>query len=126
MMAGAFLQAGAVLDRPECNQLALRVLERIWKEAWDAERGMSHVLGRLEPRGMLDDNVQAAAAFLEACEAIGEPAWLDRAAAVMTYCSKAHAAHTAGYFDIAATNGPAYLATQTKPYPDAPSPLPYG
>src|SRR6266700_576670 len=124
MMAGAFLQAGAVLDRPECNQLALRVLERIWKEAWDAERGMSHVLGRLEPRGMLDDNVQAAAAFLEACEATGEPAWLDRAAAVMTYCGKAHADDTAGYFDIAATNGTAYLATRAKPVQDAPTPSP--
>jgi len=126
MMAGAFLQAGAVLDRPECNQLALRVLERIWKEAWDAERGMSHVLGRLEPRGMLDDNVQAAAAFLEACEATGEPAWLDRAAAVMTYCGTAHADDTAGYFDIAATNGTAYLATRAKPVQDAPTPSPNG
>jgi len=126
MMAGAFLQAGAVLDRPECNQLALRVLERIWNEAWDAERGMSHVLGRLEPRGMLDDNVQAAAAFLEACEATGEPAWLDRAAAVMTYCGTAHADDTAGYFDIAATNGTAYLATRAKPVQDAPTPSPNG
>ena len=126
MMAGAFLQAGAVLDQPECNQLALRVLERIWNEAWDAERGMSHVLGRLEPRGMLDDNVQAAAAFLEACEATGEPAWLDRAAAVMTYCGTAHADDTAGYFDIAATNGTAYLATRAKPVQDAPTPSPNG
>src|SRR5207247_807869 len=84
----------------------------------------SHVLGRLEPRGMLDDNVQAAAAFLEACEATGEPAWLDRAAAVMTYCGKAHADDTAGYFDIAATNGTAYLATRAKPVQDAPTPSP--
>jgi uncharacterized protein YyaL (SSP411 family) len=30
MMAGAFLQAGAVLDREECNTVALKVLERIW------------------------------------------------------------------------------------------------
>ncbi len=81
MMAGAFLQAGAVLDRPECNEIALRVLERIWKEAWDVTGGMCHVLGggRREPRGMLDDNVQAAAAFLDAYEATGEAGWLDRA-----------------------------------------------
>ena len=76
MMAGAFLQAGAVLDRPECNELALRVLERIWREAWDANGGMSHVLGRPEPRGMLDDNVQAAAAFLDAYEATAKPTYL--------------------------------------------------
>src|SRR5256886_11578299 len=33
MMAAAFLHAGAVLDRPECNTLALKVLSRIWAEA---------------------------------------------------------------------------------------------
>ncbi len=129
MMAGAFLQAGAVLDRPECNELALKVLERIWKEAWDERGGMSHVLGRAEPRGMLDDNVQAAAAFLDAYEATGELAWLDRAGAVMTYCGKAHgdaAAGGAGYFDIATTNGTAYLATRAKPVQDAPTPSPNG
>ena len=126
MMAGAFLEAGAVLDRPECNQLALKILERIWAEAWDVGTGMSHVLGRREPRGMLDDNVQAAAAFLDAYEATGETTWLDRATQVMTYCGKAHADDTPGYFDIAATNGTAYLATRAKPVQDAPTPSPNG
>ena len=46
MMAAAFLQAGAVLDRPPCNTLALAVLERIWTEAWREERGLAHALGR--------------------------------------------------------------------------------
>ncbi len=129
MMAGAFLQAGAVLDRPECNEFALRVLERIWNEAWDGKRGMSHVLGRPEPRGMLDDNVQAAAAFLDAYEATGASSWLERATHVMTYCDTAHAdAGTGGggYFDIATTNGTAYLATRAKPVQDAPTPSPNG
>ncbi len=126
MMAGAFLQAGAVLDRPECNELALRVLERIWREAWDANGGMSHVLGRPEPRGMLDDNVQAAAAFLDAHEATGETSWLERTIEVMTYCAQAHGDPSGGYFDIAATNGTAYLATRAKPVQDAPTPSPNG
>jgi uncharacterized protein YyaL (SSP411 family) len=126
MMAGAFLQAGAVLDREECNGVALKVLERIWNEAWDAERGMSHVLGRPEPRGMLDDNVQAAAAFLDAYEATGEQRWLERAALVMTYGAQAHADDGGGFFDIAGTNGTAYLATRGKPVQDAPTPSPNG
>src|SRR6266446_4920146 len=128
MMAGAFLQAGAALDRTECNQFALRVLERIWKEAWDVGSGggMSHVLGRREPRGMLDDNVQAAAAFLDAYEATGASGWLERTIEVMTYCAKAHADPSGGYFDIAATNGTAYLATRAKPVQDAPTPSPNG
>ncbi len=131
MMAAAFLQAGAVLDRPECNALALKVLERIWKEAWDGGRGMGHVLGRAEPRGMLDDNVQAAAAFLDAYEATGNAEWLERATQVMTYCARAHGDETAGgYFDVAATSpgatAAAYLATRGKPVQDAPTPSPNG
>ena len=126
MLAGAFLQAGAVLDRPECNALALKVLERIWDEAWEAERGMSHVLGRPEPRGMLDDNVQAAAAFLDAYEATGKTHWHGRAIEVMGYCLKSHIDEAGGYFDIATTNGAAYLATRAKPVQDAPTPSPNG
>jgi uncharacterized protein YyaL (SSP411 family) len=122
MMAAAFLQAGAVLDRTECNDFALRVLERIWKEAWNVDGGMSHVLGRQEPRGMLDDNVQAAAAFLDAYEATGESTWLERTIEVMTYCARVHGDPSGGYFDIAATNGTAYLATRAKPVQDAPTP----
>src|SRR5439155_1157178 len=79
MMAAAFLHAGAVLDRPDCNALALKVLSRIWAEAWDDARGMAHVIGRPEPHGLLDDNIQTAAAFLDAYEATGEEAWLARA-----------------------------------------------
>jgi uncharacterized protein len=136
MMAGAFLQAGAVLDRPECNTLALEVLERIWKEAWSETRGMRHVLGRSGDAaagpGLLDDNVQSAAAFLDAFEATGLEAWRDRAVAVMTYCATAHwAAHwgdpAGGYLDIAqGENGTGYLATRAKPVQDAPTPSPNG
>jgi len=128
MMAAAFLQAGAALDRPECNALALKVLERIWDGAWDSGRGMAHVLDRAEPRGMLDDNVQAAAAFLDAYEATGSAAWLERATDVMQYCAGAHWDDGAGgYFDMAkGGTGAAYLTTRGKPVQDAPTPSPNG
>jgi uncharacterized protein YyaL (SSP411 family) len=131
MMASAFLHAGSGLDRPECNTLALLVLERLYKEAWDVGGGMSHVLGRATPRGLLDDNVQAAAAFLDAYEATGTPSWLDRAVAVMTYCAAAHGDDGAGgYFDVAGERGGdaavAYLGTRAKPIQDAPTPSPNG
>jgi len=126
MMAGAFLQAGAVLDRPACNEVALQVLERIWKNAWDVGSGMSHVIDRPQPRGILDDNVQSAAAFLDAYESTGEDKWLKRARDVMTYCEQSHSDSAAGYFDIAATNGAAYLSARAKPVQDAPTPSPNG
>src|SRR5207302_741605 len=80
MMAAAFLHAGAVLDRPECNALALKVLERIWAEAWDEGHGMGHVIGRAEPRGLLEDNVDAGAALLDAWGATGDEGGLRRVA----------------------------------------------
>ncbi len=127
MMAGAFLQAGAALEREDCNALALKVLDRIWKEAWDVGRGMCHVIGREEPRGMLDDNVQAAAAFLDAYEATGNVEWLERAIAIMAYCRGAHwDEKTGGYYDVASGGGAAYLATRGKPVQDAPTPSPNG
>ncbi|MGH9259659.1 MAG: hypothetical protein ACRD08_07155, partial [Acidimicrobiales bacterium] len=122
------LRAGAVLDRPECNALALRVLNRIWAEAWHDARGMAHVIGREEPHGLLDDNVQSAAAFLDAYEATGDQPWLDRTTAVMAYCAGAHWDDTAGgYFDTARDRGGvAYLSTRAKPVQDAPTPSPNG
>jgi uncharacterized protein YyaL (SSP411 family) len=128
MLAGAFLQAGAVLDRPECNELALRVLTGVWETAWDPARGMSHVIGRPEPDGLLDDNVQAAAAFLDAYEATGDAPWLDRAVAVMRRCMAAHWDEAAGgFFDLPRDHrGAAYLAAPAKPAQDAPTPSPNG
>ncbi|MGH7644595.1 MAG: thioredoxin domain-containing protein [Gemmatimonadales bacterium] len=124
MLASAFLKAGAVLDRPECNALALRVLERIWTDAWHEGTGMAHVVGRAEPHGLLDDNAQSAAAFLDAYEATGDQPWLDRAVAVMAYCAGAHWDDAAGgYYDTARDRGGvAYLSTRAKPVQDAPTP----
>ncbi|MGH7547975.1 MAG: thioredoxin domain-containing protein [Gemmatimonadales bacterium] len=128
MLASAFLHAGAVLDRPECNALALKVLSRIWAEAWDDNRGMAHVVGRAEPHGLLDDNIHAAAAFLDAYEATGDEAWLQRALTVVHYCRRVHWDEVAGgFFDVARDRlGAAYLATPAKPVQDAPTPSPNG
>ena len=124
MMAAAFLHAGAVLDRPECNALALKVLSRIWAEAWDDARGMAHVIGRTEPHGLLDDNIQAAAAFLDAYEVTGDEAWLTRALAVVRHCMRVHWDEADGGFSDLARDraGAAYLATPAKPIQDAPTP----
>ena len=124
MMASAFLHAGAVLDRPECNALALKVLGRIW-QSWDEARGMAHVIGRAEPHGLLDDNVHAAAAFLDAYEATGEADWLAHAITIIRHCLRAHWDDAAGgFFDTARDDAgaQAYLTTPAKPVQDAPTP----
>jgi len=122
MLAGAFLQAGAVLDRPECNALALACLERLWREGWHEDTGMSRVIGRSAPAGMLDDQVQSASAFVDAFEATGEPAWLERAVTVMEHVERAHGDPAGGYWDIRSAGDGAYLAVRGKPAQDAPAP----
>ena len=122
MLAGALLQAGAVLDRSECNDLALGCLEKVWRNGWHEGSGMSRVIGRPAPAGMLDDQVQSASAFLDAYEATGTNAWLDRAIGVMEHVERAHGDSEGGYWDISGTGGPAYLAVRGKPAQDAPSP----
>lgn len=128
LMAGAFLQAGAALDRPECNTLALDVLERLWREAWRSERGMAHRLGLPEPAGMLDDTVQSAAAFVDAYESTGAGAWLERAEELMEHACRAHRdGEHGGLWDLpAGPGGTAYLAHRAKPIQDAPTPSPNG
>jgi uncharacterized protein YyaL (SSP411 family) len=122
MLAGAFLQAGAVLDRPQCNVFALAVLEHMWKDGWQDGAGLSRVIGRATPNGMLEDQVQAAAAFLDAYEATGNRMWLDRAMVVMEHVERAHGDPAGGYWDISVADGTGYLAVRGKPAQDAPSP----
>jgi hypothetical protein len=122
MLAGAFFHAGAVLDRPECNDFALAALDRVWKDGWRPGAGMSRVIGRAHPHGMLEDQVQTAAAFLDAFEATGNRMWLDHAVAVMEHVERAHGDSAGGYWDISTADGMAYLAVRGKPAQDAPSP----
>ena len=124
MLAGALLQAGAVLDRAEANDLALGVLERIWTDAWHPDTGMAHVIGRSggAPNGLLDDQVQSAAAFLDAYEATGTAGWLDRAVVVMEHVERAHGDPAGGYWDVSATDDTGYLAVRGKPAQDSPTP----
>jgi uncharacterized protein YyaL (SSP411 family) len=73
---------------------------------------------------LLDDHVQAAAAFLDAYEAAGDARWLERAVAVMRHAVAQHWDEDAGgFFDIARDRASAaYLTTRAKPVQDSPTP----
>src|SRR5258706_14468774 len=85
MMAEAFLEAGAVLEREDCTQFAVKTLERLWSEGYVPGNGMPHRLqskvesSKSKGPWLLDDQVQAASAFLTAYEHTGEGRWLARA-----------------------------------------------
>jgi len=125
MLAEAFLEAGAILDRPDCTAQALRTLERIWGDGWDADRGLPHRLPRSpvpDPRpSLLDDQVQAASAMLAAYEHTGEDRWLGRAEQILgRMVADLWDAEGGGFFDTSA-GAEGLLAARAKPIQDAPT-----
>jgi uncharacterized protein YyaL (SSP411 family) len=71
-MVSAALQAGRVLDDPALSEFAIRSLERLMLLCYRPGAGVAHYFDGLpRVRGLLDDQVAAAAANLDAFEATG-------------------------------------------------------
>jgi uncharacterized protein YyaL (SSP411 family) len=145
MCVSAYLEAAKVLDLAEARHFALRSLDRLLAEGWNAERGMKHVIAYSDPKaeqrdipvpGVLDDYAFAVIACLDAYEAT----------AVLSYFRFARAIGDAmvaeffdpvdgGFFDTRG-GGPAQaaggasdektalgiLGTRRKPFQDSPTP----
>src|SRR5467141_3610612 len=149
MCVSAYLEAAKVLDLAQTRHFALRSLDRLLAEGWNAERGMKHVIAYSDPKaerrevdvpGVLDDYAFAVIACLDAYEAT----------AVLSYFRFARSigdAMVAGFFDPVdggffdtrsgataqaadgASNGASdekpplgILGTRRKPFQDSPTP----
>ncbi|MGH7518456.1 MAG: thioredoxin domain-containing protein [Gemmatimonadales bacterium] len=121
MMAAAMLRAGAVLDDAWARGHALRTLERIRAENTEPD-AVAHTPGGVS--GLLEDQVQTAAAALDAHEATGDVTWLDWAVALMERVWRDYRdADAGGLFDRArASGGEGLLGSRVKPVEDAPTP----
>jgi len=111
MMASAFLHAGAVLDRPDCNSSPSSPPSdlggSVGRATGDEPRDRAGRAARL-----LEDNVHAPAAFLDAYEATGEDLWLTARSSGDAYCGGPLGRPKGGFFDVARDrSGAAYLAT---------------
>jgi uncharacterized protein YyaL (SSP411 family) len=150
MCVSAYLEAAKVLDLAEARHFALRSLDRLLSEGWDAEHGMKHVIAyseafsdaRAERRevagvgpgvvrgvvpGGLDDYAFAVIACLDAYEATADLSYFRFARSIGE-------AMVAGFFDPVAggffdTRGGAseqtalgILGTRRKPFQDSPTP----
>src|ERR1035441_224525 len=146
MCVSAYLEAAKVLDLAEARHFALRSLDRLLSEGWDAERGMRHVIAysdaaseasldsraeRHEISGVLDDYAFAVIACLDAYEATADLSYFRFARAIAD-------AMVVGFFDPVAggffdTRGWAdgtlnektaigILGTRRKPFQDSPTP----
>ena len=150
MCVSAYLEAAKVLDLAEVRHFALRSLDRLLSEGWNAERGMKHVIAYSEPfpdaraerrdatvtvsvPGVLDDYAFAVISCLDAYEATADLSYFRFARSIAD-------AMVAGFFDTmvggffdtraaAATGGAAseqaalgILGTRRKPFQDSPTP----
>ncbi|HUR96359.1 MAG TPA: thioredoxin domain-containing protein [Gemmatimonadales bacterium] len=126
MMASAMLRAGAVLGDADAGRHALLTLERLRRECV-AEDDVAHTPGGVT--GLLDDQVQTAAAALDAYEATGHVQWLTWAEVLLErvwadYWDE----RGAGLFDTSRSRGgePGLLPERAKPVQDTPTPSPNG
>ncbi len=126
MMASAMLRAGGVLDDAPARAHALATLELLRRESSEPD-ALPHTPGGVT--GLLDDQVQVAAAALDACEATGDRKWLAWAEQLMERVWKDYWDEAAGgLFDTARGRGPeeGLLPSRMKPVQDTPTPSPNG
>jgi len=125
MLSSALFRAGAVLDDPWAGEAALRTLARLRAEAPAPDR-IPHAPGG--DADLLEDQVQVAAAAIDALEHTGETTWLDWAVQIMERVWADFADPEAGgLFDVArGRGGEGLLPLRVKPVEDAPTPSPNG
>ena len=134
MCVSAYLQAAQVLGLDGARKFALRSLDRILAEAWDDERGMSHVVAYADPkagkryvRGVLDDYAFTALACLDAYEVTGAMAYFRFAQRIAdAMIERFGASGTGGFYDTETSLEEKLqlgaLSARRKPFQDSPTP----
>ena len=126
MMASAMLRASSVLDDAAARDHALGTLHGLRAESPEDD-ALAHTPGGVT--GLLDDQVHAAAAALDAHEITGERSWLTWAERIMERVWRDYWDDAAGgFFDTArGREGEAgLLPARVKPVQDTPTPSPNG
>ncbi|MGC2108744.1 MAG: thioredoxin domain-containing protein [Candidatus Korobacteraceae bacterium] len=134
MCVSAYLQAAQVLGLEEARKFALRSLDRILSQAWDRDRGLSHVIAYAEAaaekrlvRGLLDDYAFTVLACLDAYEITGDMSYFNFARLIAEEMLRRFGDPAAGgFFDTEASLEEKLqlgaLSARRKPFQDAPTP----
>ncbi len=134
MCVSAYLQAARVLQLDEARRFALRSLDRVLAEAWDPQRGLSHVIAYADAkaekrfvRGLLDDYAYTTLACLDAYEVTGAMSYFRFAQQIADEMVRRFADSTSGgFFDTEASLEEKLklgaLSARRKPFQDAPTP----
>ena len=126
MMASAMLRAGVVLGDEWARRHALATLELLGRESPEPD-AVPHTPGGIT--GLLDDQVQVAAAALDAYETTGDREWLAWAERIMERVWRDYWDEgSGGFFDTARDREgeEGLLPARVKPVQDTPTPSPNG
>jgi uncharacterized protein YyaL (SSP411 family) len=130
----AYLEAAKVLRLDSARHCALRSLDRILAEGWNAESGLAHVIAYSDPEaskrktsGVLDDYAFTTIACLDAYEATSDIAYFNFAKQIAdVMIERFFDATSGGFFDTPKTaDGETrlgVLGTRRKPFQDSPTP----
>jgi len=128
----AYLDAARVLDLADARTFALRTLDRVLYEGWDAQKGLAHVIAYPEQEtltrripGVLDDYALLAHACVDAWETTGELRYYDASMALSeAMVERFHDSEQGGFFDTEKNAGDKLgaLSARRKPMQDSPTP----
>ena len=130
MAVSAYLDAAQVMEVCEAKEFALKTLDRLLSEAWDAGAGLAHVVaypvGAVGKRiaGVLDDYAFLIHAALDGWEATGARRYYDAAMEIGGSMATRFYDGTGGaFFDTEQKDGAlGVLAARRKPLQDSPTP----
>src|SRR6267142_2017153 len=136
LCVSAYLKAARVLKLDDARRFALRSLDRILSQGWDAMLGLQRVLAYSDPQaakrrvpGVLEDYAFTAIACLDAYEASADLSYFHFAEKIAAaIVARFHDPREGGFFDMAI--GPdvgdglvlGALAARRKPLQDSPTP----
>ncbi|HLJ40728.1 MAG TPA: thioredoxin domain-containing protein [Candidatus Acidoferrales bacterium] len=124
MFVSAFLEAARAFGREDCRQFALKTLDRILAEAWNEDKGFHHRVGGTLVASLLDDQIFAALALLDAYEATLDKRYFAVAERAMQLAIRKYGdAEGGGFFDRASDAPPmGGLDIRRKAFQDSPTP----
>ena len=132
LCVSAYLPAAQVLRLDSARKFALRSLDRILSQGWNADSGLQHVIAYSDPQaekrqapGVLDDYAFTTIACLDAYEATADLSYFKFAIKIADrMIALFHDSTSGGFFDMAATDGPVLgaLTARRKPLQDSPTP----
>jgi uncharacterized protein len=130
----AYLEAAKMLQLEAAEHFALRSLDRILSQGWDAEKGLLHVLAysdakaeRRQIPGVLDDYAFTALACLDAYEATTDLSYFNFARRIAdAMIEQFFDPVSGGFFDTGKISSDqkvlGVLSTRRKPFQDSPTP----